>query len=47
MKQMPLTAGEATYFKEMIRTVNKAINPPDQKVLKTSFILKNWKLVKR
>jgi len=31
---MPLTAGESTSFKEMIRTANKAITPPDQKVLK-------------
>ena len=30
---MPLTAGESTSFKEMIRRANKAITPPDQKVL--------------
>jgi len=30
---MPLTAGESTSFKEMIRTANTAITPLDQKVL--------------
>ncbi len=34
---MPLTPGESTSFKEMIRTANKAITPPNQKVLKDIF----------
>jgi len=29
----PLTAGESTSFKEIIRTANRAITPPDQNVL--------------
>ena len=31
---MPLTVGESTSFKEMIRAANKAITPPDHKALK-------------
>jgi len=31
---MSLTAGKSTSFKEIIRPANKAITPPDQKVLK-------------
>jgi len=41
---MPLPAGESTSFKEMIRTVSKAITPPDQKKLKNILHSKKLEL---